>query len=122
MLGSGVGKGGGKWDMFAMMGYYGGWMGKGRGKGKGNGQEKVYGDPGTKVYVGNLPSQARWQELKDHMKQAGDVEFVSRKGKSAQVRYSSVAEAQQAIATLNGSELMGNKLEVDVWTAGWKKN
>ncbi|CAN0311428.1 unnamed protein product, partial [Discosporangium mesarthrocarpum] len=26
-----------------------------------------------RVYVGNLPFEATWKELKDHMKQAGDV-------------------------------------------------
>lgn len=32
---------------------------------------------GRRVYVGNLPFSVRWQDLKDHMKQAGDVEHAN---------------------------------------------
>jgi len=80
------------------------------------------------VYVGGLPWKAKWQELKDHMSQAGTIEFVQvltedgtqwgRSRGTGYVRYSTIAEAQGAIAMLNGSELMGRALKVDQWTGG----
>jgi len=76
----------------------------------------VHGDPQTMVYVGNLPKGVEWQELKDHMSQAGMVEFASIKGKSGQVRFSSVEEAQNAIELLNGTDWMGAVIMVDEWT------
>merc|ERR1719321_2521744 len=90
----------------------GGWMG---GKGMMGNNNKVKGDPKTMVYVGNLPYKVRWQELKDHMKQAGTVEFCTvltqdgtewgrSKGVGC-VRYASEAEAQAAIAQLNETQL-----------------
>lgn len=78
------------------------------------------------VYVGNLPFKAEWQELKDHMKQCGAIEFCnvmtmdgSMWGRSrgiGYVRYSSAAEAEQAIATLNGSMMGDRAITVDPWT------
>lgn len=80
------------------------------------------------VYVGNLPFKAEWQEVKDHMKVAGTVEFVkiltedgTEYGRSKGigcVRYTTEAGAEQAIATLNGSEMMGRNITVDRWTKG----
>jgi RNA recognition motif-containing protein len=32
--------------------------------------------PGTSVYVGNLSYETSWQNLKDHMRQAGNVDDV----------------------------------------------
>ena len=34
------------------------------------------GEPGRRIYVGNLSWQTTWQELKDHFKQAGDVLYA----------------------------------------------
>mmetsp|Transcript_53076 Transcript_53076/g.123546 ORF Transcript_53076/g.123546 Transcript_53076/m.123546 type:complete len:244 (-) Transcript_53076:84-815(-) len=105
-------------------------LGKG-GKGKGGGGfggrvHEVHGE--NLVYVGNLPYEVKWQDLKDHMKQAGNVEFCNvltedgtefgrSKGVGC-VRFSTEAEVQNAIAMLNESELMGRNLLVDVWTSG----
>lgn len=119
------GKSGGKgkemdkmWNMFLK------WMdtkGKGgasqRQRGSSNVNEaKVNGDPSQMVYVGNIAPGVEWQELKDHMKQVGDVEFVSVRGRMGQVRFATAEEATQAILTLNGSELMGKAIVVDEWT------
>merc|ERR1712008_170538 len=95
---------------------------------QGKGGIKVHGDVNQMVYVGNLPYKAQWQELKDHMKQAGNVEFVkiltedgSEYGRSKGigcVRYTSVEEADRAVAALNDSDFMDRKILVDKWTKG----
>mmetsp|Transcript_102697 Transcript_102697/g.321180 ORF Transcript_102697/g.321180 Transcript_102697/m.321180 type:complete len:263 (-) Transcript_102697:133-921(-) len=112
--GKGGAKGGGPF-------FKGGFWGKGFGK-----SSRVHGDFEQMVYVGNLSFKAEWQELKDHMKEAGNVEFVkiltedgSDYGRSkgiACVRYTSQAMAEEAIARLNGTEFMDRKIVVDKWT------
>jgi RNA recognition motif-containing protein len=64
------------------------------------------------VYVGNLPWQTSWQDLKDHMRKAGTVTradvFVDETGRSKGcgiVEYSTPEEAQNAIKTLNDTKL-----------------
>jgi len=108
-----------------------GGKGKGGGRGTGGGtgaprMNEVRGE--NLVYVGNLTYEVRWQDLKDHMKQAGTVEFCNvltedgtefgRSRGTGCVRYSNAAEVQQAIAMLGESELMGRKILVDHWTGG----
>mmetsp|Transcript_49657 Transcript_49657/g.153345 ORF Transcript_49657/g.153345 Transcript_49657/m.153345 type:complete len:233 (+) Transcript_49657:3-701(+) len=98
----------------------------GKGGYGGRASTRVHGDFEQMVYVGNLPFKSEWQELKDHMKSAGTVEFVkiltddgSDYGRSkgiACVRYSSQDMAAEAIATLNGTEFMGRQIVVDKWT------
>lgn len=78
------------------------------------------------VYIGNLSWATKWQDLKDHLKQAGTIEFCkiltqdgSDWGRSRGIgyaRYSSEEEAQKAVATLNGTELAGRAITVDAWT------
>lgn len=129
---SGYGKGG-----FAMAAYgkggwgkkgFGGFNGKGFGKGFGGGkQTEVHGDPNLLVYVGNLKYEVKWQDLKDHMKQAGNVEYCrvltedgtdwGRSKGAGCVRYSTEEEVQVAIQTLAETDLMGRKILVDRWTA-----
>merc|ERR1712217_316329 len=119
-----MGKWGGQgWDM---MPPWMAMMGKGGGK-----QLKVHGEPSQLVYVGNLPKKMDWQELKNHMKQAGEVKFVKIHTKDGTewgpskgtgcVRYTTDAEAIQAVAKLNGSEFMGRAIVVDKWTEGKEK-
>jgi len=115
-------KGMNKGQMMAMWkgmskGGKGGGVFGGKGWSKGGGNVRMHGDSSQLVYVGNLPPRAEWQELKDHMKQAGAVEFASRRGGMGCIRYSTAEEAQKAIQTLNGSELMGKSIVVDAWTA-----
>jgi len=86
---------------------------------------KVQGDPQQMVYIGNLPWSVRWQDLKDHMKVAGNVEFSrvltddgSDWGRSRGIgciRYSTPEAAQIAITTLNGSDLQGRAIVVEAW-------
>ncbi|KAL3914052.1 MAG: hypothetical protein SGARI_000331 [Bacillariaceae sp.] len=72
-----------------------------------------------RVYVGNLSWDVTWQELKDHMKPAGDVVFAEviteHNGRSKGcgiVQYATEEEAQQAIATLAHTELKGRNIFV----------
>merc|ERR1712060_582291 len=92
----------------------GGW-GKGGGKGM---SHKSFTDD-QKVWLGNIPDGVTYKELQPHMKQAGDAKWVEcfeRNGKGTGVAcYSSAAEAQAAISTLNGSILNGQAIQVDSW-------
>lgn len=73
----------------------------------------------TKVYVGNLPWDLTWQDLKDHMKTIGTVQNVDiltdRNGRSkgsAIVEYSRANDALQAIQQLHDSVLKGRPIQV----------
>ena len=75
--------------------------------------------PGKKVYVGNLSWEVKWQDLKDHMRQAGEVlhadvmvGFDGRSKGCGIVEYQAVEEAMRAIQTLSDSELMGRMIFV----------
>lgn len=74
---------------------------------------------GTRVYVGNLSWAVQWQDLKDHMRQAGNVvrcdvmeETNGRSKGCALVEFATPHEAQSAIATMNDSELDGRLIFV----------
>jgi len=81
----------------------------------GLGGAQVHGEPACMVGVGNLASGSAWQDLKDHMRTAGNVDFVEIKNGMACVRYSSMAEAQTAIINLNGSNFRGRAITVEAW-------
>lgn len=73
----------------------------------------------TRLYVGNLAYSVRWQGLKDHMRQAGDVKhvevFQDYNGRSKGcgiVEFNTVEDAQRAISELNDTELEGRKIFV----------
>jgi RNA recognition motif-containing protein len=76
------------------------------------------GEPGSSVYVGNLSWVTKWQELKDHMKRAGNVLRANlmmdgdRSRGCGVVEFSTSAEANYAIQTLNDSELHGRLILV----------
>lgn len=72
-----------------------------------------------RVYVGNIPWDVAWQDLKDHMRQAGEVLFAEvlknpdgRSKGCGIVEYSQPSEAQEAISLLNDSELNGRMIFV----------
>lgn len=72
---------------------------------------------GTRVYVGNLSWSVKWQELKDLMQTVGQVAYadvmLDRTGRSkgcGLVEFTTVEDAQRAIATLNDHELSGRKI------------
>ena len=72
---------------------------------------------GKTVYVGNLSWDVQWQDLKDHMRSAGDVVHVDilsdatgRSKGCAIVEYASPRDAQMAIANLNETILNGRNM------------
>merc|ERR1719410_1986800 len=72
-----------------------------------------------RVYVGNLSWDVAWQDLKDHMRQAGEVLFAEvmtepdgRSKGCGIVEYAQPSEAKEAISLLNDSELNGRMIFV----------
>lgn len=79
------------------------------------------GPPGenTSVYVWNLSYETSWQDLKDHMRTAGNVDsatiMTNSEGSSmgcGVVIFQTAADAQKAISTLNESELKGRQIHL----------
>merc|ERR1712187_701499 len=107
----------------------GGWGGKGRWGGKGgrNGSQDMIArvakkTPEKTVWIGGLGKAIGKEgnkKLKAHIESLAGTgpKFVNidRKGQGGAI-FASEAEAQAAIAAVNGSTFMGNTLEVDVWT------
>jgi RNA recognition motif-containing protein len=120
-FGKGFGKGGylPPWFMMQMMQWQ---WGKGKGFGKGKSRQGLRSfPPEKKVWVGGLPEDGSitFKELQEHFKSVGEAKFAAvMKGSGAGtggVAFGTEEEAKEAIAKLNGSELAGNKLVVDVW-------
>merc|ERR1712151_505852 len=89
---------------------------KGGGGGGGLGGA-LHGIPASqKVWVGSLPAGTSNEELKALFESIGEVKHVVCRGKTAIVAFSTDEEAQMAIVGLNGSELNGTAIQVDVWT------
>jgi len=72
-----------------------------------------------RVYVGNLSWDVSWQDLKDHMRSAGDVSFAEvmqepggRSKGCGVVEFKSSEEAKEAIDSLNDTELKGRMIFV----------
>jgi len=70
------------------------------------------GEQANRVYVGNLDWKVSWQDLKDHMRTAGDVmfadifqDFHGRSKGAAIVEYRTPAEASRAVQTLHDTTL-----------------
>merc|ERR1712146_460814 len=86
----------------------------GRGSSGGGG-----GSNSKRVFVGNLSWDVSWQDLKDHMRKAGDVVHADvlkrRDGKSSGggiVEYATAREAKNAMAELNDTDLNGRMIFV----------
>lgn len=72
-----------------------------------------------RVYVGNLSWEVAWQDLKDHMRESGEVVFCDvmkeRDGRSKGcgiVEYATEDQAKEAIKTLTDTELKGRMIFV----------
>lgn len=81
--------------------------------------KRIKGSPNKRCYVNNLPYDVKWQQFKDHMKEAGNVTFVEvfedENGKSmgcGLVEYGTPEEAKKAIESLNDSKLNGREIKV----------
>merc|ERR1719183_930336 len=94
-------------------------MMKGKGKGKGKSDKGLSDfDPEKKAWLGNLPADITFKELMTHFNQAGKTKWAECwKNNTGGVAFATAEEAANAIATLNGSELKGSIIQVDVWTA-----
>jgi len=96
-------------------------FGFGWGKGKSKGQMMLRVDPNLKVWIGNLSPDTKWKELQTHLNQAGKTKWVEVfTGKGAQTGaavFSEPEEVTKAVEMLNGSELDGSTIQVDVWVA-----
>lgn len=75
--------------------------------------------PSRRCYVGNLSWDVAWQDLKDHMRQAGEVvyaEVLTEEGGRSKgcgiVEYSTEAYAQSAIQLLNNTQINGREIFV----------
>jgi len=72
----------------------------------------------TRVFVNNLAFQVKWQDLKDYMRQCGEVQYVNvlqDQGRSKGcgiVEFATVEEAELAITELDNTELMGRVIYV----------
>ena len=87
--------------------------------GGGGGSAAGRGHQNTSVYVWNLSPETSWQDLKDHMRRAGNVDSASvltnSQGESlccGVVAYQKPQEAIRAIRELQNSELKGNPIYV----------
>eukprot|EP00933_Yihiella_yeosuensis_P045377 TRINITY_DN4074_c1_g2_i2.p1 TRINITY_DN4074_c1_g2~~TRINITY_DN4074_c1_g2_i2.p1 ORF type:complete len:335 (-),score=102.39 TRINITY_DN4074_c1_g2_i2:470-1411(-) len=74
-------------------------------------------DPSLKAWVGGLAESTTWKELENHFAEAATKPLITEIMKKGQavLAYKTVEEVETAIATLNGTELGGNTIEVDVW-------
>jgi RNA recognition motif-containing protein len=81
-------------------------------------------DPSLKVWVGGLGEKTTFKELSKHFEEQfakPHLVDILAKGGRAVVTYENVDDVASAVAIVNGSELNGNILEVDVWTKPEKK-
>eukprot|EP00928_Gymnodinium_smaydae_P017843 TRINITY_DN1680_c3_g1_i1.p2 TRINITY_DN1680_c3_g1~~TRINITY_DN1680_c3_g1_i1.p2 ORF type:complete len:154 (+),score=47.64 TRINITY_DN1680_c3_g1_i1:44-463(+) len=122
--GSKGGKGGKGWSGGKGWGWEPAWQpmwGKGWGKGKGGNTLLKSTPSDKKVWIGGLPEGSSVdkdlnKELKEHLSAVGcKFASVGRNGQGGAV-FASSEEAQNAIATMNGSVFKGSVLQVDVWT------
>merc|ERR1711862_845555 len=112
---------GGVWNIFESM--LGGYGGKGKGKGKRKNRLSTF-DQKLRVWLGGIPEDLQCanptdeghKKLKEHLSQAGKCNFVSVTKGQGGAAFATEEEAQNAIATLNGSTFEGATIEVDVWT------
>mmetsp|Transcript_117783 Transcript_117783/g.279602 ORF Transcript_117783/g.279602 Transcript_117783/m.279602 type:complete len:160 (+) Transcript_117783:73-552(+) len=98
---------------------------KGKGKGKGKRSPQLRVDPEKKLWIGNIPEQAKWKDLQALVDEVGGkskwVEVFRGKGKgTAAVVYATAEEAQAAKSALNGADLCGSSIVVDAWERGLK--
>lgn len=82
------------------------------------GRNDRYGPPTRTAYrliVENLSSRVSWQDLKDYMRQAGEVTYADAHKKHRNegvVEFASSADMKNALDTLDNSEINGRKIKL----------
>ncbi|CAJ1397703.1 unnamed protein product [Effrenium voratum] len=73
-------------------------------------------DPTLKVWIGGLSADTTWKDLENHFATVAKpaITDIMKKG-TAVVAYKTVEDVETAVASMNGTELKGNVIEVDVW-------
>jgi len=75
-------------------------------------------DASQKVWVGNLPAEATAEDVEAHFRQLGEPIAVQlMKAGIACVAYATSEEAETAQSAYDGSEIGGNKIKTDAWSA-----
>jgi len=121
--GKGAGKGG-SWAWVPVGGKGGGKGGKGAAKQVDKFKEKLSKiDSSLKVWVGGLSKKVTWKELEKHFTQINKpaVTDVNERKGTGVVAFKNEDDVSSAISSLNGSELCGGAIEVDVWTKPERK-
>lgn len=123
-FGGGKSWGGGKgWDGGASYSSPGGvwnqFLKWNNGKGKGKGTKKKI-DPSRTIWVGNIPAETKFQELKAHVELSGVqplwAEVYSGKGQgTGAIGFKTDTEAQEAVMVLNGTVFKSVTLQFDSW-------
>lgn len=101
----------------------GGGKGLVKGKGKGTATSKIMDklaklDSNLKVWVGGLDEKTTWKALQKHFEELATkpkLTEIMRKGRAC-CGFETPEDADAAISSVNGSDLEGASLEVDVWT------
>merc|ERR1712080_318516 len=85
----------------------GGFSGRGRGRGGGPPRRSDY-----RLMVSGLPSSGSWQDIKDHMREAGEVVYaeVFRDGAGV-VEFSKKADMEWALKNLDDSKFKSHEGE-----------
>jgi len=94
---------------------------KGKGKGKGKVANEQLDklqplDASVKIWVAGLDENVSWKKVAQHFKEIGKAKVALMKSGKACVAFETADEADNAIASLNGSDMGGKTIEVDVWT------
>jgi len=80
-------------------------------------------EPSLKAWVGGLSKTTTWKQLKQHFVDNGcevDMSDLMKPG-TACVTFKTEEEVTGAVSTMNGTELDGKAIEVDVWTKPERK-
>ncbi|XP_061172119.1 serine/arginine-rich splicing factor 6-like [Saccostrea echinata] len=89
-----------------------------RGRNRGGGGRDKYGPPTRTDYrliVENLSSRVSWQDLKDYMRQAGEVTYADAHKEHKNegiVEFSSYSDMKNAVSKLDGTEINGRKIKL----------
>jgi len=80
-------------------------------------------EPACKAFVGGLAKKTTWKSLEKHFSSVvkPKIADVNEKTGKGVVAFTNEADVLTVISALNGSELDGNTIEVDVWTRPEKK-